>query len=225
MKPLLLSPTGGPTLGPVPGSEFHNDRHDHLHGGIDLNCPRIPLIAGESGIILMTGLSSGLGGNKLEMITDTLCDGQHHLLKHYHFGHKHEPWQDCIYVRAGQRVKRGQQLGVAGDSGNASAVHDHYEHWIGSRQIDPLQHLKEYQVIRRFIPKLRLALAYPKAEGPDIPLLQTRLTAHGHYCQSDGIYGPRTLRAVLAFQSSKGLRVDGIVGRDTWRALLRQPTL
>jgi peptidoglycan hydrolase-like protein with peptidoglycan-binding domain/Flp pilus assembly protein TadD len=35
----------------------------------------------------------------------------------------------------------------------------------------------------------------------------------------DGLFGPRTWRAVVAFQASQGLRVDGIVGPRTWAAL------
>ena len=36
---------------------------------------------------------------------------------------------------------------------------------------------------------------------------------------ADGIYGPRTRRAVRSFQRRKGLSVDGIVGPQTLRAL------
>ncbi|HZV03397.1 MAG TPA: peptidoglycan-binding protein [Planctomycetota bacterium] len=36
----------------------------------------------------------------------------------------------------------------------------------------------------------------------------------------DGDFGPNTLRAVYAFQASRGLSVDGIVGPMTWTALL-----
>ena len=35
----------------------------------------------------------------------------------------------------------------------------------------------------------------------------------------DGIFGNRTHNAVVAFQRSKGLTADGIVGCNTWRAL------
>ncbi|MCM3444395.1 N-acetylmuramoyl-L-alanine amidase [Metabacillus halosaccharovorans] len=36
---------------------------------------------------------------------------------------------------------------------------------------------------------------------------------------NDGIYGPKTEAKVKAFQKSKGLSVDGIVGKNTWKAL------
>ncbi|MDF2256370.1 peptidoglycan-binding domain-containing protein [Streptantibioticus ferralitis] len=35
----------------------------------------------------------------------------------------------------------------------------------------------------------------------------------------DGIYGPNTKGAVLAFQRRNGLAVDGVVGPNTWRKL------
>ena len=35
-----------------------------------------------------------------------------------------------------------------------------------------------------------------------------------------GIFGPQTYNAVLAFQRLFGLTADGVVGRDTWNALL-----
>ena len=225
MKPLFPSPIGELVRIIFPGGEFGNDRPGHEHGGVDLGCDRIPLIAGADSLITFTGCSTGLGGNKVEMLSDEQADGWRHTFKHYHFGFKYQPWQDCIFVRPGQRVKRGQVLGIAGDSGNAVAVHDHYEHWINGRAIDPLQHLKEYQVVRRPLQGLRLALAYPGSIGPDIPFMQLRLTAHGYYCRADGVFGPKTEIALKAFQLSRGLVTDGILGRMSWRALLRRPAL
>lgn len=37
----------------------------------------------------------------------------------------------------------------------------------------------------------------------------------------DGIFGPKTLAGVKAYQASRGLSVDGIVGPQTWAALQR----
>jgi peptidoglycan hydrolase-like protein with peptidoglycan-binding domain len=36
----------------------------------------------------------------------------------------------------------------------------------------------------------------------------------------DGVFGAETERAVRAFQTENDLTVDGIVGRNTWQALL-----
>ncbi len=38
----------------------------------------------------------------------------------------------------------------------------------------------------------------------------------------DGIFGPQTERAVMAFQTDKGLSIDGVVGNETWRALFAE---
>lgn len=39
---------------------------------------------------------------------------------------------------------------------------------------------------------------------------------------ADGIFGPRTERAVMAFQADKGLSIDGVVGNETWKALFAE---
>ena len=35
----------------------------------------------------------------------------------------------------------------------------------------------------------------------------------------DGIYGPKTVSALKAFQSAHGLKSDGVVGSLTWKEL------
>lgn len=52
--------------------------------------------------------------------------------------------------------------------------------------------------------------------------LQQLLRARGHSVGVDGIFGPQTEGAVKAFQSSKNLAADGIVGAQTWPRLVVQ---
>lgn len=52
---------------------------------------------------------------------------------------------------------------------------------------------------------------------------QYLLAAKGLPVSKTGYFGSQTTTQVRAFQKSRGLRVDGIVGRDTWAAL--HPTL
>lgn len=57
-------------------------------------------------------------------------------------------------------------------------------------------------------------------EGPSVRLLQSRLAQWDYYRGPiDGVLGRDTYRAVLLFQSRNGLTPDGIVGPATWRAL------
>jgi peptidoglycan hydrolase-like protein with peptidoglycan-binding domain len=57
--------------------------------------------------------------------------------------------------------------------------------------------------------------------GKRVSDLQSRLNALGFKppLKVDGIFGPKTLAAVRAFQKSHGLKVDGLVGPKTTAAL------
>ncbi len=60
------------------------------------------------------------------------------------------------------------------------------------------------------------------SRGPAVADLQRRLGAAGFSPGPvDGVFGPKTNAAVVAFQRARGLEVDGIVGPKTWGALLR----
>ena len=52
--------------------------------------------------------------------------------------------------------------------------------------------------------------------------LQQLLRARNHPVAVDGIFGPNTESAVKAFQQSKSLPADGIVGPQTWPKLVVQ---
>ncbi len=58
------------------------------------------------------------------------------------------------------------------------------------------------------------------SRGNDVTYLQQRLTAKGYGVGAvDGKFGSRTLEAVKAFQAENGLKIDGVAGQETWKAL------
>ena len=59
------------------------------------------------------------------------------------------------------------------------------------------------------------------SEGPEVFALQYLLRHHGHEIPADGLFGPVTDQAVRTFQSERGLGVDGLVGGQTWPALVQ----
>jgi peptidoglycan hydrolase-like protein with peptidoglycan-binding domain len=58
--------------------------------------------------------------------------------------------------------------------------------------------------------------------GEDVRTVQYLVNAQGHPTGVDGIFGPLTKAAVQAFQASRGLAADGIVGPHTWPQLIIQ---
>ena len=57
-------------------------------------------------------------------------------------------------------------------------------------------------------------------EQHPVQTLQYLLRARGHSVAVDGNFGPATEAAVRAFQQEKHLAVDGVVGPNTWSALI-----
>lgn len=56
--------------------------------------------------------------------------------------------------------------------------------------------------------------------GPPVAVLQSILQADGYAIDTvDGYFGDQTLYAVRAFQEAEGIKVDGIVGEQTWSEL------
>jgi len=70
------------------------------------------------------------------------------------------------------------------------------------------------------VPELDRPVLRSGARGVSVADAQTMLREKGYQIgEVDGIFGSATRAAVLAFQSDHGLRVDGVVGGDTWGAL------
>ncbi|MEW5940432.1 MAG: peptidoglycan-binding protein [Chloroflexota bacterium] len=56
--------------------------------------------------------------------------------------------------------------------------------------------------------------------GPEVWALQYLLRVRGQTLAADGLFGPVTRSAVVNFQTAVGLSPDGIVGPQTWSALI-----
>ena len=57
-------------------------------------------------------------------------------------------------------------------------------------------------------------------QGSDVAEIQGQLASLGYDVAADGDFGPATAEAVKAFQMSRGLDADGLVGPSTYTALL-----
>jgi len=60
------------------------------------------------------------------------------------------------------------------------------------------------------------------SRGREVKTVQRLFNSLGFGCGGvDGIFGSKTLNSAKSFQKAKGLDVDGVVGKDTWNALLK----
>ena len=55
--------------------------------------------------------------------------------------------------------------------------------------------------------------------------IQKKLVDAGYNITVDGVVGPKTKKAIKAFQKEKGLKVDGVVGKNTTAALAGVPQI
>ena len=64
------------------------------------------------------------------------------------------------------------------------------------------------------------ALSKYGSRGSEVTQIQTKLKRWGYYNGNvDGIYGTQTVNAVKYFQRKNGLKVDGIAGKETLKAM------
>ncbi|WP_083759417.1 LysM peptidoglycan-binding domain-containing M23 family metallopeptidase [Rhodospirillum centenum] len=117
-------PVSGPVVsefGPKEGG-LHND-------GINIGAPRgTPVLAAESGVVAYAGNElRGFGNLLLIRHEGGLVTAYAHL--------------DTLQVERGQTVRRGQQIGTVGQTGNVRSPQLHFEVRRGSRVLDPRDHL------------------------------------------------------------------------------------
>lgn len=61
------------------------------------------------------------------------------------------------------------------------------------------------------------------SKGSGVTQAQTRLSQRGWKIHVDGDFGNETDTIVRKFQHQKGLHVDGVIGKNTWKALWTSP--
>ena len=101
-----------------------------MHAGIDLAGPvGTPIYATADATVLRAGYNSGGYGNLVEL------DHGKGITTRY--GHMSK-----IMVSLGQRITRGQQIGLMGSTGRSTGSHLHYEVRIDGRAVNPIPFMK-----------------------------------------------------------------------------------
>ncbi|HOZ80959.1 MAG TPA: M23 family metallopeptidase [Candidatus Woesebacteria bacterium] len=102
------------------------------HPGVDVaNRANPDIIASQGGTVITAGWNAGGYGNYV--VVDH-GNGYQTLYAHM--------VTNSIVVKAGDRVRQGQKLGVMGSTGRSTGTHLHFEIRYGSGKVDPLSLLK-----------------------------------------------------------------------------------
>jgi murein DD-endopeptidase MepM/ murein hydrolase activator NlpD len=114
-----------------------------FHSGIDLGAPMgTPVLAAKSGTVQFAGWGGGYG-NLIELSHNNMGTRYAHL--------------SAIYVSPGQRVAKGQQIGLVGSTGRSTGPHLHFEIMVPSAEgwatLDPAPYLNRIAaVFSKFAP-------------------------------------------------------------------------
>ena len=95
------------------------------HPGVDMRAGEgTPIVAPQDGKIVYAAVA-GTAGNLVELVTSA---GEKHRFMHL----------SKILVRNGDVVKKGQQIGLAGNTGFSKGAHLHWEKYAGGKQVNPI---------------------------------------------------------------------------------------
>ena len=104
--------------------------------------------------------------------------------------------------RCGRKVQYHVYFTVVGDGGA----------FYSFKEVDGVQSVPVYYA-------RTLRLQKPLMKGKDVQALQVALLDQGIRVSTDGVYGPKTREAVIAYQKKSGLSADGIAGPATAKSL------
>lgn len=125
LERFVFAPVAGRVSSPF-GPRVHPIyRYRSMHTGLDLAAPAgTPVLAARDGLVLSASLSGPFG---LAVVIDhgsSVATVVAHL--------------SGALVRAGDRVKAGQEIGLTGCTGWCTGPHVHFEVWFGGAPQDPL---------------------------------------------------------------------------------------
>lgn len=114
------------------GRRFHPILHMwKMHTGVDLTAPRgTPIHASGDGVVIEARKSTGGYGNIVKI--------DHGFGFTTYYAH-----QSKILVKVGQKVKRGDVIGLVGSTGLSQAPHLHYEVRINNKPVNPVNYYYE----------------------------------------------------------------------------------
>lgn len=206
---------------PTKTTKISDDFHDHtargsVNPGVDYVVGTgTPVFAVADAVVSgVTTTISGAGGRMVWLnFGNGYCADYLHLSR--------------VDVKKGDTVKQGQVLGLSGGSGRGSekgyGAHLHFSFRVGSKHVQGRGNV-DYEA---FLAKNGVKGVAPIAaaaggratvkkgsSGADVKYLQQKLGI-----LDDGIFGNQTKAAVVAFQKSRSLAADGIVGPMTWKAI------
>jgi murein DD-endopeptidase MepM/ murein hydrolase activator NlpD len=100
-----------------------------VHRGMDISVPAgTPILATADGIVSFSGWSGG-GGNMV-------------VVEHGNGYSTYYAHNRGNAVKVGQQVKRGEVIGYAGATGNATGSHVHYEIWRNGAAVNPRSYVQ-----------------------------------------------------------------------------------
>ena len=131
--------TSGKFMRPAAGyvSSRFGSRWGRNHNGIDIaKSGTVPVVASAAGVVSRANYSSSYGN---VVYINHYIDGQVYTTVYAHLR--------SMNVSAGQSVKKGQQIGLMGNTGRSFGQHLHFELYVGgwtaskSNVVDPMKYL------------------------------------------------------------------------------------
>lgn len=115
-----ISDSYGWRICPFHGREFHN--------GIDIDARRgTDVLASSSGTVIQSGWNGGYGISVMISHPDGITTLYAHM--------------STTYMSVGQKVSKGQTVGLVGNTGNSNGAHIHFTMYKGGSTVNPLDYL------------------------------------------------------------------------------------